>query len=254
MALFDGSIYSHALDMRTGLSVILPHDLREWTPPKDGICPVVYLLHGLSDDHTCWRRYTSIERYANQYQCVVVMPEVQRSFYAGMRFGPAYFQYISRELPEQMEAMFGVRHRREKTLVAGLSMGGYGAVKCALTRPELFGCCASFSGALDIARRFEAEDRPEFQAIAARLEPENDLMHLAAEAAALPPDSRPAIYITCGLSDFLYEDNQAFLRRLRELDLAHAYEEWPGAHEWGFWDESVRRALARFLGQGGAQD
>jgi S-formylglutathione hydrolase FrmB len=117
--------------------------------------PVLYLLHGMSDDHTAWLRYTSIERYAAAAGLAVVMPAAARSFYTDEAQGHAFWALVADELPEIVSSFFRVSTRPERTYVAGLSMGGYGAVKLALARPRQFAGAASLSGALDIVRRAE---------------------------------------------------------------------------------------------------
>ena len=111
---------------------------------------MLYLLHGLSDDHTAWLRYTSIERYATARGLAVVMPAVHRSFYADEAHGHAYWQFVSEELPRIVAAFFRLSERPEDTFVAGLSMGGYGALKLGLHHPERFAAVASLSGAVDV--------------------------------------------------------------------------------------------------------
>lgn len=130
MALFAGSLYAESLGMNTGVTVSLPGERRDRT----GDMPVLYLLHGLSDDHTSWVRRTDIDRYAEEWGVAVIMPEVQRSFYCDMTNGPRYFTYIVDELPALCQRLFRVSARREDNFVAGLSMGGYGAMKAALSR------------------------------------------------------------------------------------------------------------------------
>ncbi len=111
---------------------------------------VLYLLHGLSDDASAWQRYSSIETYAGLYGLVVVMPSAGRSFYADLPNGQNYFTYLTEELPRYLKEVFGLAPRREDTLIAGNSMGGYGAFKAAFLHPELYSAAASFSGLLSL--------------------------------------------------------------------------------------------------------
>lgn len=242
MALFSGSVYSHALTMSTGLTVSVPSGL-------DEEMPVLYLLHGLSNNHQSWVSRSNVDRYAEQAGLAVVMPEVQRSFYLDMRYGLPYFRYLTEELPRLCRRMFRFSARREDNFVAGLSMGGYGAVKAALSCPGQYLAGASFSGAVDVRDRLNGGSvmTPEevFAVGGGELAPGDDLFSLAERAAA--DGGAPFLYITCGRSDFLYEDNQRFCRHLESLSLPFAFEEWPGAHEWDFWDESVKRAISRFM-------
>ena len=136
MPCFDGSIFSCALGMTTSLRISLPD--RFLIEQESAALPVLYLLHGLSDDHTAWSRRTSVERYAESAGIAVVMPEVQRSFYTDMVYGLRYFTYIAEELPALCRRLFPLSERREDTFIAGNSMGGYGALKAALRFPERF--------------------------------------------------------------------------------------------------------------------
>ncbi len=243
MAVFEGSLFSESLRMNTSLFVILPDssDRRD----ENGDLPVLYLLHGLSDNHANWVYNTGIVRYAQAAGMAVVMPEVQRSFYCDMAYGLRYYEYVAEELPAACRRLFHITDRPEASYVAGLSMGGYGALKLALRAPGRFAAAGSFSGAVDIKARLgdPAAQTPETYGInGGRLAAEDDLFLLTAKAAKehLPT---PALYLTCGLSDFLHEDNRRFCRQLDFLKIPYIYEEWAGSHEWGFWDRSVKQFL-----------
>ncbi len=246
MAVFEGTIYSESLGMMTSLSVSLP--LGKAGGPE-GEMPVLYLLHGLSENHSAWLRRSRADYYAEQAGVALVMPEVQRSFYCDMAGGLNYYTYVAEELPVLCQRMFRLSGRREDTFVAGLSMGGYGALKLALRRPDRFAAAGSFSGATDVRTRLAAPSNgmaeKEIAAICGgTIAPEDDLFPLAERAAE--GGTLPALYISCGESDFMIEDNRRFHRHLETLGIAHTYEEWPGTHNWDFWEESIRRAIAFF--------
>jgi putative tributyrin esterase len=197
MALIRCDFWSEALEMSTSMTVILP-DGDATDPP-----PVLYLLHGLTDDHTAWTRFSSVERYAEDLGLAVVMPSVDRSFYANEAYGMRFWDLLSAELPERVGRFFRVSARREDTFVAGLSMGGYGAVKWALREPERFAAAATLSGALDLAYIQEHDRRPHIRALVARVFADRivaggdeDLMHLirvdAAAADAALRQRRPS--------------------------------------------------------------
>jgi S-formylglutathione hydrolase FrmB len=216
--------------------------------------PVLYLLHGLSDDHTIWMRRTSIERYAAARNLAVVMPAVARSFYQDMAAGPRYWSFLSEELPALMQSFFPIAAERERTFAAGLSMGGYGALRLGLAKPEQYAAVASFSGALDVVKRCREGSRPgsrigrpELEAIYGReLQAEGttaDLWWLAGQVAA-SPEPRPALYLSCGTEDELLPESRAFRKHLEGLRLPVTYGESAGAHEWGYWDAEIQRALA----------
>ena len=136
MAYVRMDVKSEVMDMYTSLIVLLPDGA------ENEDIPVVFLLHGLSDNATNWSRFTAAERYAASYGVAVVMPEVQRSFYTDMKYGLDYFKYVTDELPALIRRYF--RLNCTSMYVMGLSMGGYGALKCALTYPERYKGAAAF--------------------------------------------------------------------------------------------------------------
>ena len=243
MPCFDGSIFSCALGMTTSLRISLPD--RFLIEQESAALPVLYLLHGLSDDHTAWSRRTSVERYAESAGIAVVMPEVQRSFYTDMVYGLRYFTYIAEELPALCRRLFPLSERREATFIAGNSLGGYGALKAALRFPERFGAAASFSGAVDVKKRFDAH-RGEFQAINnGRLKPEDDLFVLSEQ---IDPAASPRLFMTCGLSDFLLTDNRQLRDRMISRGLPLSYDEQEGGHDWEYWDNRIGELIPRLIG------
>ena len=192
MAFFKGSIRSQTLGMDTGLTVVLPFD-RAAVPEAE--CPAIYLLHGHGENADVWTRMTSAERYANAYGVALVMPEVQRSFYTDMAMGLSYFTYVTEELPAACQRLFTSAAAGEP-FVAGLSMGGYGALKLGLRRPDLFAGCAGFSGCLDIKLRYSCAGRSrpagEAKAIFGEdlvIKPEDNLFYLVEKTALLPQSS-----------------------------------------------------------------
>lgn len=259
MIWLDWHFFSESLGVQTAAWVLLPQPARGEIGVSSaaavGPFPVLYLLHGLSDDHTIWMRRTAIERYADARGLAVVMPAVARSWYQNMTSGPRYWDFISQELPALTVTYFPVSRRPEDTFVAGLSMGGYGAFRLALTFPDRFAAAASLSGALDIESRFrralETEDvmsRVELRAIFGDVESLRgggaDLFELARRAAAA--SRRPRLYQYCGTRDFLYADNLRFREHLRGLPFELTYEEDDGDHQWRYWDCRIDRALQWF--------
>jgi putative tributyrin esterase len=214
---------------------------------------VLYLLHGLSDDASAWQRYTTIETIANEYGLVVVMPSVGRSFYIDQPNGQHYFSYLMEELPQYLSDVFDLAPKREDTLIAGVSMGGYGAVKAALLFPERFFAVASFSGALSLKflEIFPNDPRQkEFSYIFGDLSKLSGSEHDPAtwlKKAAINPSALPHLYIACGRQDDLFPLNQLFLSECRNLGISVDYHEEDARHEWLFWDMQVRKFLASVL-------
>ena len=239
MAVFEGSFRSQALGMDTGLSLCLPQDTASYNPETMG---TLILLHGLHGNHTGWFRKTSVERYASAHNLAVICPDGNNSMYADTTYGADYFKYITAELPEFAAKMFHLPIDRDHLYIAGLSMGGYGALKCALTYPERYAGCGSFSGVTDLVRYRNAPAvslrEREFTALLGMdrvVQEENDLMALARKAEKLPP-----IYLSCGEQDRHYEANCAFAQLLTDLGITHRYDHREGNHSWAFWDRSIQ--------------
>jgi S-formylglutathione hydrolase FrmB len=231
----------------TSATVIVPEG-------KTGPFPVFYLLHGLSDNHTAWTRRSSIERYVQDLPLIVVMPNGERSFYtdAENNSKAAFETYIMRDLIGFVDSTFQTIPTRDGRVIGGLSMGGYGAVKLALKHPNMFCAAVSHSGALARANNFTEDDDSdwarEVRAIFGNNSrgSDNDLFALAEK---IDRSKLPALRIDCGVDDFLIEHNRSFHTHLSALNIAHEYEEFPGAHTWAYWDTHVQEAIAFFVRQ-----
>ncbi|MEU7714680.1 alpha/beta hydrolase family protein [Micromonospora chalcea] len=250
MAHIRCDFFSEALGVGTSMTVLLPDrgaaGIGMAGSGADGDPPVLYLLHGLTDDDTVWTRRTSIERYVAPLGLAVVMPQAQRSFYCDEAHGNRYWTFLSEELPEVCRSLFRLSDRREDTFVAGLSMGGYGAVKWALRRPERFAAAASLSGALDVTRRRHHPTHPVDPAVWHTVwgdDPvpaDDDTVGLLERSG----NDRPALYVACGTEDFLYEDNLRFLDAARKRDVPVTVDFGPGDHDWAYWDARISDVLA----------
>ena len=248
MALIKCDFYSDALGLSTSMHVILPQQTHNQIGMENvkgsGLHQTLYLLHGLPDDDSIWLRRTSIERYVASLGIAVVMPQVHRSFYTDMEEGGRYWTFISEELPA-----LPLSPKREDNFAAGLSMGGYGAFKLALRKPDQYAAAASLSGALDMAAHMNNEVPSALQQteLLRIFGPnfagsENDLIHLLQESKQ-HSGPKPLLYQCCGTEDFLYEENQTFRKACAETDFKLTYEEEPGEHEWGYWDMKIQDVL-----------
>ena len=236
--------YADALGVQTRMHVLLPQRLAV------GKAKTLYLLHGMSDDEGTWMRRTSIERYAEEHGLAVVMPDGGLGWYTDMYRGLAWFKFISGELPALCRRFFPIlSDKREDTYIGGNSMGGYGALKCALRAPRTFSKVISLSGALDAAdtainntvpatRRYWEDVFGPAEDVSGS---ENDLF--AAATALTDPALRPRIYMWCGTEDFLYGQNIRMRDHLRALGYDLTYEESPGDHQWRHWDKKIADAL-----------
>lgn len=260
MALFQATVYSNELAKDVDLSIIIPQQTQKvigtntQNVPTEDI-PVLYLLHGMGGNHTSWQRKSSIESYVTKYGIAVVMPSTDLGFYTNTTYDMNYWNFFSEELPELIHQFFPqLSQKREKTYAAGLSMGGYGAIKLGLASPERFGAVASLSGPLvlaeDPAALLEVRSRAYWEGVFGPLEAikgsENDLEYLL-EKLVTSASQQPRIFIACGEEDFLYPASQYFVQRLEANHLDFTFEHGPGAHNWKFWDEWIQRVLEWFF-------
>ncbi|MBQ8525715.1 MAG: esterase family protein [Clostridia bacterium] len=252
MALINIRFASEALGMQTNINVVVP---QKSTQGEIGIknnargerYKTLYLLHGLSDDNSIWLRRTSIERYATEYGIAVVMPEVARSFYTDMKYGGKYYTFVSKEVPRIAREFLPLSDKREDNFIAGLSMGGYGALKIALRNPDSFCAAAGLSSVADIVEfigSMPEVGHPIFGDENIIPDSEN-LFRLAEECNS--SRNKPRIFMGEGKQDFMYDANVRLKEKFESLDYDFTYRESDGAHEWGFWDEYIQYVLKWML-------
>lgn len=231
--------------MQTSANVLLPQTPGPYRP--------WLLLHGLSDDHTIWLRRTSLDRYLEGTNYLVVMPHGGRGFYTDAAHGPAYSRAVGQELPDLIARWFPVQ---PEWAISGLSMGGYGALALALRYPDRFRSAVSHSGAVgfgyvpdyagDLARRngLDVEWSDAFRKEFGRILGDDsravqaDLFHLFTTA-----NSVPRLRIDCGTEDGLLNVNRQLQAHLEALGIVHEYAEFPGGHDWAYWDDRVQEAI-----------
>ncbi len=241
MALINMKFQSKILGKETVVNVIVPEKGYE------GKYKCLYLLHGLGDDENAWINNTGIEKYAEKYGIMVVMPRAERSFYANMKKGCAYYDHIAEELPLFIRETFNVSDKREDNFVAGLSMGGYGALKVGLRACGSFAAIGSLSPCGDIAslRGFDADLIPVFGE-EINVPEEDDILWLAEKAQNHP--KKPRVFLGIGLEDFLYGNDKPVREFFENSSFDYTYRESHGYHNWVFWDEYIQYVLEWMLG------
>jgi putative tributyrin esterase len=252
MALIQLDHVPESIKVCQPLYIILPD------PGKIGDIPlrerkVLYLLHGLGDNGSAWQRYSGIESLAYDLDLVVVMPSFGRSFYIDLPNGQRYFSYLTQELPQYLQDLFGLVPLRENTFIAGNSMGGYGAFKAAFHFPEKYAAAASFSGVLSMQIVNLLPDDPrkeEFRSTFGNLDklvnsPHDPLAWL--QSAAQGSIQLPRLFIACGKQDDLYPLNQLFYKTALELGIPVDYLVIDGKHDWYFWQDQISRLLRILL-------
>jgi putative tributyrin esterase len=236
---------SHLVGKTLEYSVLLPPNYALITSRKKHY-PVLYLLHGWNGNPQGWLTQTKLTEYAARYRLIIVLPEGDNGWYTDSATVATdkYESYILQELIPDVESRFRAISDRGGRAIAGLSMGGYGALKFGLKRPELFSFAASMSGALDapartddvsIMRTFGDADNPTRAG--------NDLFRLVNSLPAERVTALPDFYLNCGTEDPWLKVNRDLANIFSERKIAHQYEEFPGGHDWQYWDKQVQKIL-----------
>ncbi|MGD9559142.1 MAG: alpha/beta hydrolase [Oscillospiraceae bacterium] len=255
MAFISAEIKIPQAALSVNTQLYFPTDLPEAVGNK--VKGVITLLHGMGNSGRDWMRMTAACRYAADNGYILVAPDAGNSFYTNMRHGPPYYTVMTEWLPQQLQAIFHIPTAREINYIAGLSMGGFGAMLLGLSNPQRYAAIGSFSGALSLDVLVRAlSGTAEYDAMteavigsSRELPPELDIKRLLKEVAQLPAAQQPRIFCSCGLQDEepgrVHWQNDAFYQVAKTLPLAdYTYREWDGVHEWNFWD----RSLAEFIG------
>ena len=259
MAFINGTFYSNVLEQEVMLDLYLPNDRAEKSiePPVG----VVYFLHGMGSSQKRFREYTAANRYMMDNHLAIVYISAPMSFYSDMKYGMKYYTYITEELPKFLESAYNLKFPREKTFLAGLSMGGYGTLKIGLNHPEMFGAIAPFSAPCDMKgmiaqakKGITVGDMSIFKAVLGEdleMTETDDPYYLIEKVSQLPADQQPRIRLMCGKQDelaMIYKQNVAFDEYAKTLPLAdYKFMAWDGGHEYAFWDRALLHAVAFFL-------
>ncbi len=257
MALLQVNFMSQSLMRTVPVNVILPVDTENAPSSSEEQKPfqTLYLLHGIFGNYVNWLNKSRIQQWAEERNLAVVMPSGENSFYVDrLESHNLYGEFIGRELVDITRRMFPLSRKREDTFIAGLSMGGYGALRNGLKYHETFGCIAGLSSALitgsleertnDTSVLLERRDFAEsiFGDLSkvkdSDMNPEWLVCRLINTGAPIPE-----IYLACGTEDPLLDPNRKFRDFLNEQDVPLTYEEGPGDHNWNFWNQYIQKVL-----------
>jgi S-formylglutathione hydrolase FrmB len=237
-------VFSPSMQKEIKSVIILPDD---YTSEKQ--YPVVYLLHGYSDNYAKWvTTVPSIKTLASLYNTIIVCPDgAFSSWYADSPFDPQfqYETFITMELREYVEQHYSTLEKREGRAITGLSMGGHGALILAMRNTDIYAHAGSMSGVtdiysldrnLDLTRRLgQKEDNQE-------LWKQHSAFYLAEKLG----NKKLNLVIECGVGDFLYSMNEAFHRKLLDLKIDHDYTVRPGVHNWEYWTNAIKYQMLFF--------
>lgn len=246
----DGAFHSATLDREMKYRVLLPC----LYPSDSGRFPVLYLLHGLYGDYLNWDTRTSLERYAQRYELIVVTPDAGDSWYTNSASDPkdTFEDYIAKDLVAEIDGKFRTLRDRHSRAIAGLSMGGYGALKIALRYHGDFAFAGSLSGALNAPQDL-GDKRPEFRDQLLKVfgppgsvvRADNNVFSLLQNAST---KDLPYLYLACGNGDAFLQVNRDFAAQLSSRGAAYEYHETAGGHGWDYWDRSVQDLLRAVAG------
>lgn len=263
MGLIHFSFIPQNLGYHTNVYIILPVDIAGNGAQKKSYCKIdpyktLYLLHGGGGNALDWIRYTSIERYANENNLAVVMPEVGGScFYTDMKHGYRYYSYLADELPMVLESMLPLSKKRQDRYIAGLSMGGYGAYKWAFDRPGFFAAAGNLSGFSLICDIFDPDKNgfASHETTSSRgcveqnwgsldkLKGSISDTQFMLDHAKESGEELPSLFAAIGTEDFSYQEGQKFMNYAKKCNIHIHYEEMPGKHEWKVWDCEIEHFI-----------
>lgn len=262
MAILDVNFFSNALARQVSYKAIIPVDgaVFPGRPAKE-VKPfkTLYLLHGIFGDYTDWLIKSRIALFAEEHNIAVIMPSGENGFYVDHEACRSYYgEYIGKELVEETRKLFNLSHKREDTFIAGLSMGGYGALRNGLKYYNNFSAIAALSSALIIDDAITSTEEHPFvfgrksyyEAVFGNVDnikgSDKDLEAIIKNINN-ENGNIPRLYLACGTEDTLIEHNHKFRDFLISEKVKHTYEEGPGVHDWKFWDEYIEKAIKWLL-------
>lgn len=230
--------------------------------------PILYLLHGYTDDHTAWIQFGNMQYITDHAiasgeapDMIIVMPDAGVTWYVNDYSGKVkYEDAFFKDFMPYIEKTYRVRPGKQFRAIAGLSMGGYGALLYSLKHPELFSACVAMSPAIFTNEELlsMSKDRKSmFESLFGPFNQNNDGLNdywkknSVLDIVKAYPDSdfnKVAFYIDCGDQDFLYRGNAALHVAMRDRGIPHIYLMREGAHTWSYWRYDLKKGL-HFVGQ-----
>ena len=237
-------VHSKGMNKDIPVSVVTPDSYNE----NNRLFPVVYLLHGYSDNHRTWIERTDVGSLADLYDMIIVMPDGgYDSWYFDSKIVKdyQYETFITSELINYIDSYYNTLKDRSGRAITGLSMGGHGALYNAIKHQDIFGSAGSLSGGVDF-RPF-----PESWNIAGRLGSYKENQEVwenntVINLTNLLSNGALNIIIDCGTEDFFYEVNCNLHKKLMDEGIAHDFYTRPGKHNWAYWRNSIKYQMLFF--------
>ena len=256
MAILTGSFQSKELFRKVNFIAIIPTRTRSIYEPADAEAnsgqplKTLYLLHGWDGNHEDWLQNTRIVELAIKHHVAVIMPDGQNSFYVDQTNGDHFGKFIGEELVQETRRLFQLSDKREDTTIGGLSMGGYGALRNGFYYSETFGNILAFSSKI-LTKQSEALNTliPSISQRVASFIPGGSLRELPEEMdieeLAVKAFEKKAVqlYLSCGTEDNLIEEQRSLHQFLTERQYLHECVEASGAHNWDYWNSSIKQSM-----------
>jgi len=221
--------------------------------------PVLYLLHGATDNHTGWVQFGEVQRIADKAiqdgtatAMIIVMPDGdtgRMGYFNSIGGDWNYEDFFFQEFLPTIEKTYRIKAEKRYRAIAGLSMGGGGTFMYALHHPELFSSACPLSAYIGPLSIEEAKTRmsksdpgiTDEAQIKTYFEKHNALNLIN----QIPDDQKKAVrwYIDCGDDDFLYEGNSLVHIAMRKKEIPHEFRVRDGAHNWTYWREALPTVL-----------
>jgi S-formylglutathione hydrolase FrmB len=251
------SYYSPVLGTNVRLWIILPlgeekkpGDSIESGGPQSGLSgkyQCLYLLHDCFSGGDQWLRLSCVERFAREYRVALVMPWGENSFFRNMASGGRYLDYLAEELPAYLAVLFPINGSRDDTFIAGVSMGGYGALLAALRYPHRYKAAVSLSGIVDGADPLVFPERYRYALFKDGKKPPNDVegdLFSLLDSYRGREEELPMFYSSCGLEDPLLRSVELFTGKARSIGAKIKSENFPGGHNWDYWNARLKAVFA----------
>jgi putative tributyrin esterase len=248
------TFHSRALDREMNYWVVLPEGYQIHPSQK---YPVLYMLHGHGGAPTESIQNSHLANYIGPHHWILVMPDGKDSYYtnAAERSADKFEDYIVQDLVTDVESKFQVDPRREGRMLAGISMGGFGAEKIGLRHPETYRLIGALSSPADATRRKFSYRRPvnsyvfwkNFGPMGSQTRKDNDPFLLVALSSTT--QMMPFFYLGCGTQDNLEKVDHQLAKVFEEHQVPHTYREFTGGHDWHYWDRGLQDMVEEFAHQ-----
>jgi S-formylglutathione hydrolase FrmB len=255
-----GMVYTNPMPVKTlhtdfHYNIYLPD---AYTKSKEGKFPVLYLLHGLTDDHRAWVDKGRVQQVADRLissgeiePMVIVMPEAGGTpadkVWNGYFDMPGwnYETFFFKEFMPYIEKEFRVYSDKQHRAIAGLSMGGGGSLAYCQKHPELFCACYAFSAWLD-AEIPDTDQTPATKTgLLTKAVHDNSCIRFVEQADKTVAERLRSLkwFVDCGDDDFLLESNENFHRAMRHKGIPCEFRVRNGGHNWEYWHTGLYLCL-----------